>query len=534
MTGINVAGASGSQANIIGFNNLYVNSGGTGLCSGTNSNVIFSYYVGTGTVPSSTVVSLDGKKVAFIENISNTSSKLHILTIGTTGTNGASATAPVTPCTVNGTQNCTTNNAVDTQVTLTAASSTAPFVDYDDDVCYITTNIPNGASVVHKITGVFQGTPTEVTAAGTGWPATITSMVSTTPSISTPVFDFTSKHVILEDATGYLDYVDDSVVPAVSHAAVLSVGTATINATPVVIDSSRNLVYAFVNNPSGTHALVAQTNTSLSSTLATVNLGSGMNAVMRQADFNNAYYTGAAYTSAFMYVVGNDSTGTQHPALYNVGFKNSSFGLNATAANGPLALSTGTTTGVFASPVTEFYGGSMSYTPSQLTQSGTTVTVTTSATNLFVSGQVVTIAGVAAGSGGCNAAAVAGINGQQTVTVTGTTTFTFTSTVSTTITSGSCTLTSSSATGPTQDYLFIGVSNACTTTTGLTGGCMRSINLNSGFPTTTTINTTVIAETGGTGRASVDNYSTSTGASSIYFTPLGATTIVKVTQSGLQ
>ena len=199
VTGINVAGASGSQANIIGFNNLYVNSGGTGLCSGTNSNVIFSYYVGTGTVPSSTVVSLDGKKVAFIENISNTSSKLHILTIGTTGTNGASATAPVTPCTVNGTQNCTTNNAVDTQVTLTAASSTAPFVDYDDDVCYITTNIPNGASVVHKITGVFQGTPTEVTAAGTGWPATITSMVSTTPSISTPVFDFTSKHVILEE-----------------------------------------------------------------------------------------------------------------------------------------------------------------------------------------------------------------------------------------------------------------------------------------------------------------------------------------------
>ncbi len=435
VTGINAAGSTttGSmQANIIGLNNLY-----NGTCTtGTVPNVMFSYYVGTGMVPSSSVVSLDGKKVAFIENISTTSSKLHILTIGTTGTNGTSATAPVAVGSTGG------NNAVDTQVTFTAASSTAPFVDYDDDVAYVTTN--GSASVVHKITGVFRGTPTEVTPTGTtGWPATI----SGNPSISTPVFDFTSKHVILEDATGHLDYVDDSVSPAVTHSgslSVLSTGATSLNATPVVIDSSRNLVYALANNPSGSSCLVAETNTSLSSTLATVNLGTGMSAVMRQVDFNNTYYATSTFGSAFMYVVGNDSTTQQHPALYDVGFSNSSFTLKTTTANGPLALSTGTTTGVYASPVTEFYNSKLA-TPT--------------------------------------------------------------------------------------DFLFVGVSGSCSTS--ITGGCMRSLNITSAFPTTSNVNSVILAATGGTGRASVDNYSTSAGASSIYYTTLTGNTIVKATQSGL-
>ena len=429
VTGINVAGASGTQANIIGFNNLYVNSGGTGFCSGTAPIVIFSYYVGTGTVPSSAVVSLNGAKVAFIENISATSSKLHILTFKTGTGNGTSASAPAAPG--------SGNTAVDTQVPFNYSCSTAPFVDYDDDVAYVATN--GTASIIHKVTGVFQGTPTEVTT--NGWPATI----SGNPSISTPVFDFTSKHVIVEDATGHLGYVDDSVSPAVTHSATLLIASNGINATPVVIDSSRNLVYAFANNPNGTNALVAQTNASLSSTLATVNVGTGMSAVMRQVDFNNTYYTTSTFGSAFMYVVGNDNSTAQLPALYNVGFSNSSFTLKTTTANGPLALATGTTAGLFASPLTEFYNSKLA-TPT--------------------------------------------------------------------------------------DFLFVGVSGSCSTS--ITGGCIRSLNITSAFPTTANVNSVILAATGGTGRASVDNYSTSTGASSIYYTTQTGNTIVKATQSGLQ
>jgi hypothetical protein len=51
----------------------------------------------------------------------------------------------------------------------------------------------------------------------------------------------------------------------------------------------------------------------------------------------------------------------------------------------------------FVSPLTEFYGNDQAYTIGTLTQSGNTVTVTT-ASNLFVSNQVVVISGVAAGT----------------------------------------------------------------------------------------------------------------------------------------
>jgi len=437
VTGIDVAGASGTQANIIGLNNLYVNGTSSGYCYGsshlTAPTVLFSYFVGTGNVQSSPVISLDGKKVAFVEN-SSTSSKLHILTIGTTGTNGTSATAPVAVGSAGG------NNAVDTQVGFTSTSSTAPFIDYDDDVAYVSTN--GTASIVHKITGVFRGIPTEVTT--NGWPATI----SGNPSISTPVFDFTSKHVIMLDAAGSLDYVDDSVSPAVTHSAALSIASTGINATPVVIDSSRKLVYAIANNPNGTHALVAQANTSLTSaSLVTVNIGTGTGNLIRQVDFNNSYYTGAPYTSCFMYVVGNDSGLFQGPALFDVAFSNSSFVLNTTTANGPLALTTGLTSGVNTSPLTEFYNSTTS-----------------------------------------------------------------------------------------KDYMFVSVTNACEST-GITGGCIRSLNITNGFPTSGNVNSVVLAASGGTGRASVDNYANTTtypGASSIYYTTLSGNTLVKATQAGLQ
>ena len=133
-------------------------------------------------------------------------------------------------------------------------------------------------------------------------------------------------------------------------------------------------------------------------------------------------------------------------------------------------------TSVGSSPSTEFYGKDVSYTPTAVTQSGTTVTVTTSS-NLFVTGQIVTIAGVSAGTGGCTAAAVAAINGEQTVTVTSATTFTFTSAVSATIASGACTLTGSSATGPTQDYVFFGTAqpSAWTFTLPLTSNTQSAL-----------------------------------------------------------
>lgn len=88
VTGISAAGSS-TQASIIGFNNLYTNSAGTGFCSGTGPTLIFAYNVGPGLVQSSVALSLDGTKIAFMEN--NTvagTSKLHILQFKTGTGNG--------------------------------------------------------------------------------------------------------------------------------------------------------------------------------------------------------------------------------------------------------------------------------------------------------------------------------------------------------------------------------------------------------------------------------------------------------------
>ncbi len=436
-TGISAAGSS-TQANIIGLNNLYVNTAGTGTCSGTAPTVMFAYNIGPGVVQSSPTVSLDGTKLAFMEN--NTSagtSTFHVLTFKTGTGNGTSATAPAVP----GTGNTATNRTVSFSTT----STTSQFVDYDDDVAYITTN--GSASVVHKVTPVFgTGTPTEVM--GGGWPATITG----NPGISTPVFDFTTKHVFVTTGNGFIYYVDDSVSPATVTGLSCAGGNTANTAGPPLVDSTRKLVYAFFSS-NGTNALVAQATTSLTG-LVTATVGKNETAAARAGDFNNSYYTGSGGASAArLYVVGNDSSTAQVPALFSITFTGTGYTMTSGAAtNGPLALSTTTTAGVGASPLTEFYNSTTS-----------------------------------------------------------------------------------------TDYLFVGITNACST--AVTGGCIRSLNISSAFPTTSNVNSVILAASGGTGRITVDNNSSNTGTSgstgsgtsNVYFTPLSGSpgTIVKATQSGL-
>ncbi len=427
VTGI-AADGSATQANIIGFNNLYTNPSGTGSCAGTGPSVIFAYNVGAGQVPSLVAISLKGDKIAFSEN--NTlagTSNFHILTFKTGAGNGTSAITPAVPG--------TGNTAVDFKIPLTGGATTGPFVDYAHDVAYVTTNGTN--SIVHKISGVFLGTPAEVTTGG--WPA----MIPGNPGVSTPVYDGVSQHVFVTDGGGFVDYIDDSVSPAVVHASGFAFASGGITAAPVVVDSTRQKVYAFAGNPGGTHAVVGQADTSLSAaSQVIVSVGAPSNNTVLEGDFNNAYYSGGASTASFLYVVGNDSSNTQRAALFNVGF-NSSFKMNATTANGPLNLSVGNTTGVIASPLTEFFNSRLN-----------------------------------------------------------------------------------------RDFLFSGISAACQTQGG--SGCIRSLDITSGFPAAGAVNNVILNAAGGTGTITVDNNSGNAEASSVYFTTLAGATIVKATQSGLQ
>lgn len=336
VTGVNIAG-SATQANLIGFNSLYNNPAGTGLCPGTAPTVLFSYNIGAGSLNSYVGLSLDGTKVAFNES-NGASSFFHILTWKSAAGNGTSASAAVTPG--------VGNTAVDVKFALPGGLSTAPFIDYGSDVAYVTTN--NGE--VHKYSGAFLGTPTEVVTGG--WPLT-------TPSgqgISTPVFDGVSRHLFFTDnGNGGVDYVDDSVVPATMNAGLFNFSPGLNLAIPLIVDSGNQRVFAF--SPSNTtlgRAIVSQADTNLSAgsqvTIAVGNSGGG-NRLPLMGDLNEDYYNGILGSSRF-YVVGNDSTANRVPALYAIDFS-AGFKMNA-VTNGPLRLATNTA-GINASPVTAFF-----------------------------------------------------------------------------------------------------------------------------------------------------------------------------------
>lgn len=84
-----------------------------------------------------------------------------------------------------------------------------------------------------------------------------------------------------------------------------------------------------------------------------------------------------------------------------------------------------------------------------------------------------------------------------------------------------------------KDYIFVGVTDHCIATAGGgTAGCVMSLDITGGFPIVNPA-TPALAAAGGTSGIIVDNDSSLTGASSIYYATKTGATMVKATQSGL-
>jgi hypothetical protein len=84
-----------------------------------------------------------------------------------------------------------------------------------------------------------------------------------------------------------------------------------------------------------------------------------------------------------------------------------------------------------------------------------------------------------------------------------------------------------------KDYIFVGVTDNCIATIGGgTAGCVMSLDITNGFPTVNP-SSTALPAAGGTTGIIVDNDSTLTEASSIYYATKTGATLVKATQSGL-
>jgi len=344
--GLNVVG-SATQANLIALNHLYSDPIASALC-GTSPTFLFSYNVSTsagGVVQTSPVISLDGKKIAFIESDPTGGASrtiLHVLNVPTSqqGGNPSGVGSPVVPGPGAMTTLIISNTTTDTR--------SSPWVDYISDTLYVGSN--NGR--VYKVTGVFKGTPT---LAGAPWP----KLIAANQRLTSPVFDDVTNKLFVgaNDARVYSVSADDFSTALT----VLQVGTTTalnpgILDAPIV-DSTAGTLLAISSNDSTilNSAVVVQANTSSLTEIKRLSLGlgsTGGTAVdLYAGDFDNNYFTDPA--TGHLLLCGT-APATRIPTLYNVSF-------NASAQMTSIAQSSAVSSNLAArcGPITEFYNANI-------------------------------------------------------------------------------------------------------------------------------------------------------------------------------
>ncbi len=266
--GLSTVGGTGGQANLVAFNNLYA---GTGGYCGAAPKVMFGYNTTTvsgGRISNSPVLSQDGTKIAFVESSPTlTMAIFHVLTwTAGQGTIAASAAPPMTSLTYSATANNTTS---------------APWVDYFSDTAYV--GADNGT--IHKITGVFRGTPIEVTTSP--WPIAL----GTRPT--TPVLDSVSGYLMVGGANGKLYQINIS-SGAVKSLAVGKTGTRNPGIlAPPIVDVTNGTTFVVSAND-GTSGVLVQASTTTLAQLAKARIGlasaSGTTVSLYQPALSNDYY----------------------------------------------------------------------------------------------------------------------------------------------------------------------------------------------------------------------------------------------------
>ncbi|MBI3645536.1 MAG: hypothetical protein HY233_06200 [Acidobacteriales bacterium] len=278
--GLSRVGAA-NQANLVAFNNLYAGTTPTGLC-GTAPTFFFAYNISTvaaGRILNSPALSLDGKKIAFVEsgNISGVATSIfHVVTWASGPGNGTSATAPAVPG--------VGNSASMTSLAFAAALDTrsSPWVDYDSDTAYV--GADDGK--IYKITGVFKGTPT---LAGAPWPVTISLNVRA----STPVLDSVLGLVMVGSQNGTF-YSINATTGAVNSLVVGASGGTNpgILAAPIVDVTNGTSFVVSAND--GTSGVLVEVDTATMTQLAKARIGlaskSGTAVSLFQPAFSDDYF----------------------------------------------------------------------------------------------------------------------------------------------------------------------------------------------------------------------------------------------------
>jgi hypothetical protein len=302
--GLAVAGVTGGVPNLIAFDNLYVNSTGTGFCTGTAPKVLFAYNITTaagGKIVTSPILSEDGTKIAFVESL-GTSAIFHVLTwsAGQGALKVSVAPTSMTSLTFSASAGSTTSS---------------PWIDYASDTVYL--GADNG--LVYKITGVFKGTPK---LAGAPWPVTVSTNLHLTP----PVLDSGRGLLLVGSTNGSLYQINISTGATKSLAVGKSGATSPGIIGAPIVDVSNGTTFVVSAND-GTSAVLVEVNTASMASLSKARIGEGSATktaiTLREPAFDNNYYnnpstglirlcgTGAADTTPWQYAFGFTETSGQ-------------------------------------------------------------------------------------------------------------------------------------------------------------------------------------------------------------------------------
>jgi hypothetical protein len=344
-----LTGGSGTagQPTIVAFNRLYKTTCET--ASTPLPATFWSYNTGNGAIAdSSPVLSLDGAQVAFVQRTAGLASLVLLKWSSTlsVGTAGVPTTLTNTP--LANYRACTAPCM--TVIALSGSpdnSNSSPYYVYGDDILFVGDDSGN----LHKFTGVFGGTPAEVT--GTGWPVA----VSPGNILTSPVFDSGSGLIFVGSTAGAASggrlHSVNSSGAVVSSGPLARANSSGVRDAPIV-DSAAQRVYAFVaTDVSGTTAGICTTSpcaavyqftTAFSSgnTGTKVQVGRGSvsttGSFLYAGTFDDAYYNSAvpASPTGHLYVCGNQAGAAQRPTLWQIPISGNAMG---NAVLGPTLVS---------------------------------------------------------------------------------------------------------------------------------------------------------------------------------------------------
>jgi hypothetical protein len=305
-----LAGSLG-QASVVAFDNLY--SG----CGGTVPAVYWAFNTG-GQILTSPLISLNGSQVAFVE----TSGGHGILVMLKWAAGSGTLSSPVAPSLVSASSYSTCSLPCMTQISLENSSgvptddtTSSIFYDYTHDIGWV----GGTGGWLHKITGMFNGVPTEVNN------GVFPIQVNSGTTLSSPVYDSVSQNVFVGDYDGFLYSVSVNIAtPVVTQSGQLDFGVGIVEGP--IVDSTNGLVYVFASSDGSADcdfgavacSAVYQLSTAFGSSDTGTETEAGNSSGTPNPEyigaFDSAYYNSVPPTGA-LYVCGQTG-GT--PTLYKI------------------------------------------------------------------------------------------------------------------------------------------------------------------------------------------------------------------------